>query len=312
MKKFVMVALLYAAPVLAIPPTPAFRDGDVVVTSAAPTCAVDPPPPPDFVTTLHRRDASASNPVTTSVITAMTYWENIRGIAVARGISASEVEIDFLGSDGHFVPIATVPNGRVTAMTPLGTDLLAVVYGSSAAPDLWRITPAGTVIDRMQLPAESNYIGSIDIAADRCTMFYTASTTTIGRFDVCARHALSPFAQQGATNVRVLSDGGVLAASATQLVRFDAAGNVVGRFPLTAEFESIGAMTLDQNPGIAWVVTTFGCSPGTAHVIQVSIGTGSVIAGPAATSRAGGLSIAVQGEWHASVNKTPSRRRAVH
>ena len=96
------------------------------------------------------------------------------------------------------------------------------------------------------------------------------------------------------------------------MTRFDAVGNVAGRFPVTTGSEGIGALALDQNPSVAWIVTTFGCGSGVARVMQVNVSTGSVIAGPASASREGGFAIAVQGEWHAAIEGVPPRRRAVH
>jgi hypothetical protein len=171
--------------------------------------------------------------------------------------------------------------------------------------------PGRVTIDKVALPQYDHYISSIDVAADQCTVFY-ATVQSVERFDICARHSLPRFAQQYATDVRVLRDGGVLVASGTELTRFDATGNVVGRFAVTMGAEGIGALALDQDPSVAWVVTTFGCGSGVARVMQVNVATGSIIAGPADTSRGGGFAIAVQGEWHAAIEGAPVRRRAVH
>ena len=96
------------------------------------------------------------------------------------------------------------------------------------------------------------------------------------------------------------------------MTRFDAVGNVAGRVAVTTGSEGIGALALDPNPSVAWIVTTFGCASGVARVVQVNVATGSIVAGPASASRAGGFAIAVQGEWHAAMEGVPVRRRAVH
>ncbi|MGZ4808497.1 MAG: hypothetical protein ACXV7D_04135 [Thermoanaerobaculia bacterium] len=308
MKTVAFVVWLAAIPAVALTPPATFQAGEVVVASADPACVIDPPPPPDERITVHGRNAVKIRDVSSEVISAATYaWH---AVYVARTAPPNAQSIDLLTPSGNLYPLIALPAGRfVTAMTPLRGDLLALVY-DGATPELWRIDERGVTIDRVSLPQYEHYIRSIDVAADQCTMFY-ATVSSVERFDICARRSLEQFAQQSATDIRVLPDGGVLVAGGTQLTRFDAIGNVVGRFGVTTGPEGIGALTLDQNPSVAWIVTTFGCGSGVASVMQVNVATGSIVAGPASTSRAGGFAIAVQGEWHAAVDRVPGRRRAV-
>lgn len=312
MKKVVLtVTLAYLAAIPAVGTTPpaTFQAGEVVVASANYACAIDPPPAPDFGIALHSRNAAKIRDVSSEVISAVTYaW---RAVYVARTYATNAQSIDLLTPPGGLFPLVALPAGRyVTAMTPYRGDLLAVVY-DGASPELWRINQVGVSIDRVALPQPTHYISSIDVSADRCTVFY-ATVDSVERFDMCTRRSLARFAQLYAIDVRVLPDGGVLVAGGTQMTRFDATGNVAGRFAVTTGSEGIGALALDQNPSVAWIVTTFGCSSGVARVMQVNLATGSIIAGPASTSRAGGFAIAVQGEWHAAIEGVPARRRAVH
>ncbi len=313
--KSAFILLLLAMPAAAVTPTPAFREGDVVTAGAQPACAVDPPPPPDFAIELHGRDAAPVRVVSTDVITAMTYSAAMKGIVVAHSTTTGQI-LDLLGSNGGFVPLTKnglPPNAFIEALTPLGTNLLAVTYTGSVQPELWLFDADGSVKEQFALPAAEHYIQSIDVAADGCTMFYT-TTQSIERFDVCARRSLSTFAHLYASAVRVLPDGGALAASGRQLVRLDAHGNDVGSFAVISagSNEAIGAITLDQNPSLVWLLTTYGCNPGAAHVTQISIATGAVVAGPAPNLKSAGFAIAVQGEWHAAIDKPSApRRRAV-
>lgn len=290
-------------------PPATFQAGEVVVASANPACLIDPPPPPDAQIAVHGRNAVKIRDLSNAVISAVTYaWG---AVYVARTTVTNAQSIDLLTPPGGLYPLIALPAGRyVTAMTPYRGDLLAVIY-DGASPELWRISQLGVTIDRVALPQYDYYISSIDVAADQCTLFY-ATVQSVERFDICARQSLARFAQQSATDVRVLPDGGVLVASGTQMLRFDAIGNLAGSFTVTMGNESIGALALDQNPSAAWIVTTFGCDSTNGRVMQVSVANGSVIAGPASTSRGSGLAIAVQGEWHAAIDGAPVRRRAVH
>jgi hypothetical protein len=72
----------------------------------------------------------------------------------------------------------------------------------------------------------------IDLAPDRCTMFYTSVGPNVKRFDVCAGLQLPDFNTAplpgGLTHdVRVLPDGGVLVASGEVIARLDATGALV-------------------------------------------------------------------------------------
>jgi hypothetical protein len=251
---------------------------------------------------LHGRDATRVRDLTSAVTNTARY--------IAGGIYvASQHSIDFLANNGGLQPLFPIPSGaRATALGTIGDDFLTVVY-EGADPQLWRRrTPSGA-IEMMTLPRFDHYISSIDVAADRCTMFY-ATVTSIERFDVCSARALPTFTHDAATTVRVLPDGGVIAAYGRDLVRYDTTGNRIARFTVTTGNEGIGSIALDANPSLLWVVTTFGCGSGASHVLQIDTATGSITAGPQPASHSGGFAIAVQGEWRAAVD-APPRRRAV-
>jgi hypothetical protein len=288
------------------PAVPAFQAGDVIVGSAEPACVIDPPPPPSDQIAVHGRDASLLRNVSTELISALRYAAGATYAAHQRGTGNS---LDVLDASGGFTTVIALPPGqRITALGAAANDILAVAY-NGAQPELWQIHLDMVAVT--QLPQFSNYVMSIDVAGDRCTMFYTTGAS-VERFDRCRNQPLSTFARVAASAVRVLPDGGVLVASGRDLLRYDAAGNVVARFTLTSETESIGAISLDTNPSLVWIVTTYNCNTGPSRVMQVSVDTGAVTAGPQRASRSGGFTIAVHGEWRAAVDRVvPPRRRAV-
>jgi hypothetical protein len=80
----------------------------------------------------------------------------------------------------------------------------------------------------------------IDLAADRCTMFYTSWGANVKRFNVCTGTQLPDFnatSLPGAENhdLRVLADGGVLVASGQVVARLNTEGLVVQTYEIPGE-----------------------------------------------------------------------------
>ena len=301
MKNIAIAALFLTASAQAVPPLIHFQRGDVIVASVEPACAVDPPPPAVEQIVLHGRDAARVRDLSSALVSTARYAED--GIYVA-----SPQSIDFLTKDGGLIPLVGIPAGaRATALGGIGDDVLAIVY-RGAEPQLWRMPPLRDT-EVTALPQYDHSIDAIDLAADRCTLFYSA-LDSIERFDICAKRPLATFAHLFVTGFRILPDAGVIVASGRDLIRFDARGNRIAQFTLTSGNEGIGAIALDTNPSLLWLVTTFGCGTGASRVMQISIATGTITAGPQRASRSGGFAIAVQGEWRAAID-APPRRRAV-
>lgn len=78
---------------------------------------------------------------------------------------------------------------------------------------------------------------STDISADGCTLF-VGEGSRIRRVDLCENRALADFNtaalpdQQGAQQVRVLPDGGLLVANVSVIARLDSDGNLTGTYDL--------------------------------------------------------------------------------
>jgi hypothetical protein len=288
------------------PPLHTFQAGEVIVASAEPHCLIDPPPPAADQVTLHGRDASLVREVTAELIGTARYAQGFIYVAHQSATSRSLSILTSSGEVAQYIPLQSRP---ISAIGASGNEVLAVVY-DGAQPSLWRLHSDMVAI--AALPSYTHFITAIDVAADHCTMFYT-TVDSIERFDICTNRPLATFARTPATDVRVLPDGSILAASGTALLRYDSFANLISRFTLTSGREFIGAISLDANPSLAWVVTTYGCDTGPSHVMQVNVATGYVTAGPRPAPRSNGYAIAVQGEWQAAVDKPPAgpRRRAV-
>ena len=80
----------------------------------------------------------------------------------------------------------------------------------------------------------------IDLAPDRCTMFYTSYGPNVKRFDVCAGAQLpdfnaAPLPGGVAHDVRVLPDGGVIVASGSVIARLAADGTIAQTYGVAGE-----------------------------------------------------------------------------
>jgi hypothetical protein len=327
------LSLLTAVPLLAQP----LQTGDVVTISAARVWGpVSNPVAPcgtrnrlTYTTMLHNRATGADTVLGHAPVTVMTYLDSIHSIV----IPTFDVMPGFLTPD-HVV-IESRPMyfpDYFRAAIPIGDDMLLVYppvdcgIGACGGPDY--PLRRERILGPMMLEIAS-YKGptstAMDLAPDRCTLFFS-SGGNIGRYDICGVVAreLLPFAAESVKALRILPDGGVLAAHDTALIRFDAVGNRIATIPVPLESgETIAAMTLDVQPSVAWVITRFACAeasgsqyvdhPTPAHFMAISLPTGAVIEGPYPLPHADGIAIAVQGEWHASVNPPPApRRRAIH
>jgi hypothetical protein len=278
---------------------------------------------------LHPRDGSPDVVLREVPVTArMTYYDAIRSIAFF-----SDGKLVTLAGDSKEIPSAL---STTTALTPLGDQILAVVSEPPPACQFCFPGPPGQIVVRalpltayMGVITETpvSYIDAIDVAADRCTLFHSGLFTLgssppkaaygIGRYDICTdREDAAPFAGLRAKALRVLADGGLITATDTTLVRFDAAGNRVATYAMPLESrESISAITLDVNPDVAWVATHYVCSAfadnSPAHYMAISLLDGSILSGPKPLPSTAGNAIAVQGGWYAAVNSphpTPRRR----
>ncbi|MDQ2912849.1 MAG: hypothetical protein M3T56_06295 [Chloroflexota bacterium] len=112
----------------------------------------------------------------------------------------------------------------------------------------------------------------IDLAADQKTMFYTDEGSTIHRVDVSTPGgtALPDFASSGSTlyALRILPDGGLLAANSGNIQRYNAAGVIIQSYDLVGE-DNWFALNLDPNGTSFWSADF-----GTSDVVKFNIASG--------------------------------------
>ncbi len=150
---------------------------------------------------------------------------------------------------------------------PLGVlvDAAGNVYVSErqCLGRILRFDSSGSLLQRFYVNAD--YIGAwwMDLAPDGCTMYYTSNGQNIQRYDICSSTQLSnlndvPLSNRtyaGALGVRILPDGGVLAANHQNVQRLDSNGNVVRTYYGLRD-NGLAAIALDPDGQTFWATDT--------------------------------------------------------
>lgn len=112
----------------------------------------------------------------------------------------------------------------------------------------------------------------LDLASDQCTLFLVQNRTTIRRVNLCTGTFLADFATLPQIDgVRILPDGGLLVASANQIVRLDTNG-VVTRTYTRPGWVDAGPITLANQGTTVWMAEE-ACTSVTADEIDLALGT---------------------------------------
>ena len=220
-----------------------------------------------------------------------------------------------VGPSGRYEPFGTqrIPwPVQATAVAPVGTGIVLAVdtydNGVKLRTELWRFDAAGNLVDTMLLfPGQPFHVTDMDIAADRCTLFYVSSLF-ISRYDICRHEELSDFSQTYVRSLRILPDGGVVAIDNRNILRFDAKGRLLSstRSPLLMD---IDAFALDIDPAVVWITSSF--AGGSFYLVPMKIETGALV-GDLAMGGNIARAVDVVGGWRAAVNGLPpTRHRAV-
>ncbi|MEK7831012.1 MAG: hypothetical protein AAB401_08000, partial [Acidobacteriota bacterium] len=162
-----------------------------------------------------------------------------------------------------------------------------------------KFNSAGTFITTISPPV-GNPRGTdwLDIAGDQKTLFYTSEGHEIRRFDLSTNTPLTNFNTvpfPGGTNpggrpivayaLRLLRAGGVLVANTQNILRLDAAGNVVQTYDVSGEDDWF-ALNLDPDGTTFWSGNLI-----TGQVYRFNISTGAVVSNFDAGTRIGGLAV---------------------
>ena len=124
------------------------------------------------------------------------------------------------------------------------------------------------------------YQGSfwIDLAPDRCTLFYTSWGPAVKRFDACRGIQLQDFNAAPlpggiAQDLRILPDGGVLVSSGDVIARLDSSGSLVQTYQVEGEYSPWAGLEL-AGDGSFWVVNYE-----SSNVYRFALSSGAVING---------------------------------
>jgi len=166
---------------------------------------------------------------------------------------------------------------------PLGVlvDAAGNVYVSEreCLGRILRFDPSGRLLQTFYVNAD--YVGAwwMDLAPDGCTMYYTSNGQHIQRYDICSSTQLSNLndvplsnrAYAGALGVRILPDGGVLAADHYNIQRLDSHGNVVGTYYGFPD-RGLAAIALDPDGQTFWATDTAG-----SMLLHISFSQGTIL-----------------------------------
>lgn len=128
-------------------------------------------------------------------------------------------------------------------------------------------------------PAAERGVVGIDLAADQCTLLYTArGSSSIQSFNVCTATQLADFAtglspDHQCYQLRIRTNGEVLVACGSQILRLDPYGQVIQTYAPGDGSEDFDTLSLDPDGTSFWTV---GYDLG--HVFKVDIATGRVLA----------------------------------
>jgi outer membrane protein assembly factor BamB len=129
-------------------------------------------------------------------------------------------------------------------------------------------------------PVVPEFSGSfwIDLASDRCRLFYTSFGPNVKRYDLCTRTQLpdfnvAPLPGGIAQDLRVLPDGGVLVSSGQVIVRLDASGAVRQTYEIPGEGALWAGLDL-VGDGTFWAGNYF-----SSNVYRFDLASGAALTG---------------------------------
>lgn len=183
--------------------------------------------------------------------------------ALHSGTSATYTAGSAFNSSGDLF-VTEFSNQSVTRFNPLGQP--AGLFGSGYNADPESITfntlgdayvgqadgsgevlefdPVGRLLNKFAPSREDRGTDWVNLAPDNCTLYYTSEGKGIGRFNVCAKAQLSPFATNlpggAAYQVQLLPGGEVLVADSEYVLRLSAQGQILQRYQAPGDSEFFG------------------------------------------------------------------------
>jgi hypothetical protein len=167
--------------------------------------------------------------------------------------------------------------------------------------NLFKLDPLGNIVGSFRLQPGayrgSPGISAVDLAADQCTLHFTAAGKNILRYDVCQSKALpdliSLLPGRQANALRILGDGSVLIADTEVVARVSSSGTVIQTYTLPQE-NYWYSLALDIDGRSFWA------APLAGRFYKFDIATGVLRLGPIQTSDFSVLTVGVYGEPRAA------------
>lgn len=176
------------------------------------------------------------------------------------------------------------------ATSAAGNVFVGEADGEGAVTEL---DSSGTVVKKFYPEREDRGTDWVDLASDQCTLFYTSEGDTIGRYDVCTDKQLTPFAtglDGPCYAFRIMADGEVLVACASEVERIASTGSITQRYPAPNN-DYLFALNIDPSETAFWTAGIF-----SGRVYKIDLTSGKVSVTFKAQGGAGVVGLAVAGE----------------
>jgi len=172
-------------------------------------------------------------------------------------------------------PFNASPESCVVSIDPVTMQSVVYVGQADGTGDVLKFDLEGTLLASYDVAVQNRGSDWIDLAADRCTLFYTSEGDLVKRFDVCNNMQLPDFASALPLDecyaLRIRFNGEVLVACTDAVVRFSPAGTILQTYPKhTDEADSLlFALTLDPSAEHFW---TAGFITGVIYKYDITTG----------------------------------------
>jgi hypothetical protein len=169
------------------------------------------------------------------------------------------------------------PESCVVALDPNTTQTVVYVGQADGSRDVLKFDLNGNLLASYDVATEDRGSDWIDLAADKCTLFYTSEGNSVKRFDVCTNTQLADFATGLPSSpcyaLRIRANGEVLVACTDNVFRLSPLGTVIQTYPKAGtETSFLFALNLDPDGLSFWTA-----GYGTGNIYRYDITTGLII-----------------------------------
>jgi hypothetical protein len=198
------------------------------------------------------------------------------------------------------------PESCVVSVDPNTNQTVVYVGQADGTRDVLKFDLTGAPLASYNVATENRGSDWIDLAADKCTLFYTSEGEDIKRYNVCTSTQLSNFATVPLGEcyaLRIRANGEVMVACTNQVYRLSPAGTLLQTYPKPiTESSFLFAMNLDPNGTSFW---TAGYATG--NIYRYDITSGAVITTFAAALNTTLAGLAIFGEPVVSLPSGPAK-----